>query len=210
MSSESATSGTARDTVFDVDVERLARVYAKAVLDASGKNQGDVVDELKTLVTEVLDKFPKMDSVFASALISIDEKLAMLDRLFASRLSETTLNFLKVMTKHGRLGYLRNVVQSAVVLWRERNNHVQVELQLAHALDSALHQEVLASLGSALNIDPDVTTKINPDLIAGFIVRVGDKVYDASVRTRLEKTRHAVIERAVETLQREPSLFKQS
>ena len=210
MTSQSANGDTTRETFFDVDVERLARVYAKAVLNAAGDSHDDVMDELRALVTDVLAKFPDLEEIFGSALVSMDEKLAMLDRLFGDRVSEATLNFLKVLTKHGRLGYLRAVVRSAEALWSERNKKVPMELQLAHKLDSKLHEEVVQSLRGTLGIDPVVTTKINPDLIGGFVVRVGDKVYDASARTRLEKTRQAIIERAVENIQSRPELFKQN
>ena len=214
MTSQSATEGSAREKVFDVKVERLARVYAQAALDAAGDGQGEVIDELRSLVADVLNKFPGLDEIFDSALISMDEKLAMLDRLFArqpsGQLSVTTLNFLKVLTRHGRLSYLRDVVRSAEALWSDRNSRVQLELQLAHPLDGKLHEEVIASLRDTLGIDPIVTTRIDPDLIGGFVVRVGDKVYDASARTQLEKTRHAIIEQAVEHIQSRPELFKQT
>ena len=209
MTSHSATSGTPRETVFDVDVERLARVYGQAVLDAAGDDQNGVIDELQALVVEVLDKFPDLEEVFASALVSMEEKLTLLDRLFDKRMSATGLSFLKVLTKHGRLGYLRHVVRHAGQLWSERSNRVPVNLQLAHELESTLHQEVVKSLSSALGVDPVVTTTINPELIAGFVVRVGDKVYDASARTRLEKTRQAIIERAIDAFQSQPDLFVQ-
>ena len=210
MTSQSATEGSAREKVFDVKVERLARVYAQAALDAAGDGQDEVMDELRSLVADVLNKFPSLDEIFDSALISIDEKLAMLDRLFARQLSATTLNFLKVLTKHGRLGCLRDVVRSAESLWSERNSRVQLELQLAHQLDDKLHEELIASLRDTLGIDPIVTTRIDADLIGGFVVRVGDKVYDASARTQLEKTRQAIIEQAVENIQSRPDLFKQT
>jgi len=214
MTSQSATEGSAREKVFDVKVERLARVYAQAALDAAGDGLDEVMDELRSLVADVLNKFPGLDEIFDSALISIDEKLAMLDRLFArqpsGQLSATTLNFLKVLTKHGRLGCLRDVVRSAEALWSDRNSRVQLELQLAHQLDDKLHEELIASLRDTLGIDPIVTTRIDADLIGGFVVRVGDKVYDASARTQLEKTRQAIIEQAVENIQSRPDLFKQT
>jgi F-type H+-transporting ATPase subunit delta len=214
MTSQSATEGSAREKVFDVKVERLARVYAQAALDAAGDGRDEVMDELRSLVADVLNKFPGLDEIFDSALISIDEKLAMLDRLFArqpsGQLSATTLNFLKVLTKHGRLGCLRDVVRSAEALWSDRNSRVQLELQLAHQLDDKLHEELIASLRDTLGIDPIVTTRIDADLIGGFVVRVGDKVYDASARTQLEKTRQAIIEQAVENIQSRPDLFKQT
>jgi len=201
-----------RETVFDVDVEKLARVYAQAALDAAaadpkGGGEDEVLDELQAAVTEVLDKFPEMEEVFGSALVSQDEKLGLLDRVFGSRVSKNTLSFLKVLTKHDRLGVLRQVVHVAGQLWEERSNRVPVQLELAIDPDASLHKEIVNSLRDSLGIEPIVRTKINPDLIAGFVVRVGDKVYDASTRTSLERSRQAMIERAIETIQNQPGQF---
>jgi len=198
---------TQRDSVFDVDVEKLARVYAQAALDAAGDSETEVLNELQAAVTEVLDKFPEMEEVFGSALVSQGEKLGMLDRVFGSRISATTLSFLKVLTQHDRLGLLRQVVRVAGQLGEQRSNRVPVQLELAIDLDASLHAEIVRSLRSSLGIEPVVTTKINPDLIAGFVVRVGDKVYDASTRTSLERSRQAMIDRAVEAIQNKPGQF---
>ena len=102
---------------------------------------------------------------------------------------------------------LRQVVRSAGQLWETRNNRVPVQLELAMDLDAALHAEVVDSLRNTLGIEPVVTTRINPDLIAGFVARVGDKVYDASTRAMLERSRQAMVMRAVEAIQGNPDQF---
>ena len=197
------------ETVLDVGVEKLARVYAQAALDAAGDKaaQDSLMDELRALVDDVLDKFPDLEQVFGSALVGLDEKLGMIDRVFGGRLSTTALSFLKVMASHGRLGILRQVVRSAGHLWEERSGRQAVELQLAQELDHSLQREIIDSLRKALGIEPVVTTKVNPDLLAGFVVRVGDKVYDASARTSFEQTRRAIVSKAVEAIQSRPEIF---
>lgn len=207
MTSTSATKDSSRESVFDVDVEKLATVYAQAALDAAGDKEDEVLEDLRGIVTEVLDPNPDMEQIFGSALVSIDEKLEMLDRLFGSRVADKTLSFLKVLTKHDRLGVLRQVVRVAGDLWEQRSNRVPVQLELAMELDSALQREIVSSLQKSLGIEPVVTTKINPDLIGGFVVRVGDKVYDASTRSSLERTRQAMITQAVEAIQSKPEQF---
>lgn len=207
MSNTSATKDASRETVFDVDVEKLAGVYAQAALDAAGDKEGEVLEELQTIVTQVLDSFPDIEQVFGSALVSMDEKLEMLDRLFSARVSETTLSFLKVLTKHDRLGVLRQVVRVAGQLWEKRSNRVPVQLETAIELDGSLQNEITNSLRGTLGVEPVITTKINPDLIAGFVVRVGDKVYDASTRASLERSRQSMITRAVEAIQSSPEQF---
>jgi len=212
MTSQSATNATAHDTVFDVDVEKLARVYAQAALDAAGDQaaQKELMDELRALVTEVLDKFPALEQVFSTALVSQDEKLRILDRLFGSQLSATALNVLKVMVQHDRLNILRQVVRSANQLWEERSGRLPVELQLAQEADASFEQEIVQAFHNFLGAEPKVRTVIDPELIAGFVVRVGDKVYDASVRTSFEKARQAMVGRAIDAIQSRPQQFMES
>jgi len=209
---DSAAAAKVRETVFDVDVEKLARVYAQAVLDAAGdvNAQTAVMKELEALVTDVLDQFPDFEELFASELISQDEKQAMIQRVFGGRLSDTALSFLKVMGDHSRLGLLRQVVRSAQAVWAERNKLRTVNVELAREASPPLLQEVVDALKKSLGIEPVVNTSVNPDLIAGFVVRVGDKVYDASARTSFERARSEMVARAIEAIQTRPDQFMQN
>jgi len=198
-----------RDTVFDVDAERLAGVYASAGLDAAGGigEQEQVVNELEAIVGEVLTLDSRMREIFASVLIAAEEKVSMLDRLFGGKVSTTTLNLLKVMARHKRLNLLRDVAKVSRKLWQDRSGRIPVELETANPLDAALEKEILVAFGDVLGADPIVTQRVNPDLIAGFVIRVGDRVYDGSIQTRLEKMRLNMIERAVDAIQRNPRQF---
>ncbi len=207
MAKASSQRDASRDTVFDVDTEKLARVYAQAALDAAGDQEDNVLEDLQAVVEEVLDKHPDLEQVFGSALVTQDEKMGMLDRLFGSRVSPSTLSFLKVLTKHGRLNVLRQVVRSAGQLWETRNNRIPVQVELALALDEGLHAELVNTLRESLGIEPIVTSSINPELIGGFVARIGDKVYDASTRATLERSRQAMVARAVEAIQGHPDQF---
>lgn len=197
-----------QDTVFDVDAERLAQVYAEAGLDAAGAPaaQETVVDELEG-VAEILRNDPRLGQVFATELISKDEKIELLDRVFSGRLSASTLTLLKVMARHKRLTLIREAAKMARKLWLARSGRVPVELETANDLAPELQQEILAAFGKVLGADPIVAHRVNPELIAGFVVRVGDRVYDGSVRTRLEKMRQNMIDRADEAIQRSPERF---
>jgi len=197
-----------QDTVFDVDAERLARVYAEAGLDAAGgiAEQESLVEELES-VADVLKQDRRLAQIIASELISKDEKIAMLDRLFGAKLSTATLNLLKVMARHKRLGLIRDAAKVARKMWFDRSGRVPVQLETANELDAVLEQEILTAFARVLGSDPIVTQWVNPDLIGGFVLRVGDRVYDGSVRTRLEHMRQGMINRAVEAIQRSPERF---
>ncbi len=205
MSNDSSQNGV-RDTVFDVDIEKLSKVYAQAVLDAAGEGEDSVVEELESIGSEVLDKFPDFQKVLSSALVSQDEKLALIDRVFGN-LSQTTISFLKVLTAHERLELLPQVVRSVAKLWKERSGKVPVEIELALETSDSLVEEMVQVLRKKFDMEPVVNTVINPELIAGFVVRIGDQVLDASARTSFEHARTAMVAHAVEAIQSHPDQF---
>lgn len=199
----------AHESVLDVDVEKLAKIYAQAGLDAAGDHnaQRGLIDELNAIHSEVLSKYRELEKVFDSALVAEHEKLGIIDRVFGQFLSPIALNLLKVMAMHGRLGILRYVIRAANRLWKRRCDQVTVTLELADELDSGLQQEIVSALSKALGCEPIVSVRINSDLIAGFVARVGDRIYDASTRTSLERARQAMVKNAVELIQRQPHHF---
>jgi F-type H+-transporting ATPase subunit delta len=205
------TNNAGQDTVFDVDVEKLSKVYAQAGLDAAGDSnaQQSLMDELNSVLTEVLAKFPDVEKIFSSALVSDEDKAGIIDRVFGKNLSPTALNFLKVIAKHGRLGILRSIIRSANGLWQQRKNQIAVTLELAHQIEDSLQQHMIDVIGQRLGKTPLVTVEINPELIGGFIVRAGDRVLDASVRTNLERARQEMVAKSIEVIQRTPEQFFQ-
>jgi F-type H+-transporting ATPase subunit delta len=196
---------------FDVTVEQLARVYAKAALDAAEvKGTAEIlVEELNELTTAVLDRFPQLESLLSTELISPDEKKQILNRTFSGRMTESSLGLLQVLAQHDRLVILREVIQSVQSLWEQRSGRVRVEVQFAVEPDPSLQQEVVTALKVLLQAEPIITTTLDPDLVAGFVVRVGDMVYDGSARTSLDRARQSMIARARESIHQQPGQFVQ-
>jgi F-type H+-transporting ATPase subunit delta len=84
---------------------------------------------------------------------------------------------------------------------------MRVEVEAALPVEPPLLAEIVAGLKRAFGAEPVVTTRVNPDLLAGFVVRIGDKVYDASARTGIERARQSMVARAIETIQSKPGQF---
>lgn len=197
------------DTVMDVTVEQLARVYALAFMNAAGKSKdaGGLVEELRSVVRDVLDGFPRLEQVFASSLVSQEQKEGLLGRVFGKTASQLVTDFLKVMSRHGRLELLRPVVRQVEKLHAERSGTTDVEVRVAAELNSTMQEELAAGLKRRLNTHPILNVKIDPSIVAGIVVRVGDRVFDGSLRTQLERARQAMIERATEQIETTPSRF---
>jgi F-type H+-transporting ATPase subunit delta len=197
------------ETVMDVTEEQVARVYALAFLGAIGTsaNATSQVEELDSFVGDVLDRFPKLEQALKSSLVADDEKEQMLGRIFGGKASKEVLNFLKVLSRHGRLGIVRLVSRIAKKLHATARGMTDVEIRVATPLDDALRGEIQMQLRKVLGTEPVLSVKVDPSLIAGMVVRVGDRVYDGSVHNQLERVRAAMIDRATEQIETRPESF---
>jgi len=194
---------------MDVTAERLARVYAEAFWNAASK-QADpaaALDELRAVVSDVLDKYPAFDAVLASALVDASEKVRLIDRVFGKQLSATSLNFLKVLSAHHRLELLRLVVKETQVLLRDHFGQVEVDVRVASEMDATLGAEVLERIRKHASREPILRITVDPELVGGIVIKVGDRVYDGSLRTRFEMARRSIIERASELIEAHPEHF---
>ena len=196
------------ETVLDVTAEQIARVYAQAFtgVAATSPNTAGLVEQVASLVG-VLDRSPRLEELFRSALISHEQKEQMLDRVFGRLASPAVLNFLKVLSAHGRLGLLRPIAHLVVKLDAQRRGLTDVEVRVARELADDIRNEIHDRIRRALNTEPVLHVSVDPDLIAGIWVRVGDRVYDGSVRTHLEHARRAMIDRATEIIETHPERF---
>ncbi len=197
------------DTVLDITAEQVAHVYAAALMGVAAKSPrvAGLVEEVGSLVDDVLDSFPDLEEVFRSAIVAHERKEQLIDEVFGGRASVEVLNFLKVLARHNRLGLLRPVARHVEKLYTERLGRTDVEVRVAAELDPALLAEIESQLREALGIEPVLHVTVDPELIAGLMVRVGDRVYDGSLSTQFDLARDAMIERAKERINTEPQAF---
>jgi F-type H+-transporting ATPase subunit delta len=200
------------DTVMDITVEQIARVYAQAFMAVAEKSAdtAGLVEEVASLVSDVLDVFPNLDEVFRSALVDHERKEKIVDEVLGGRASTEVIHFLKVLARRGRLGILRPIVRHVEKLHRQRQGRTDVEVRVAVELDEALRTDIERHLRQALGIEPVLHVTVDPSLIAGMMVRVGDRVYDGSLNTQLELACNAMIQRANDRIETQPQTFLQA
>ncbi len=198
-------------TVFDSEQQHVGQVYARALLSAAteAKSLDRVVDELESFVAEVLDKSPGLEFALANPKMSIDEKSSMLDRAFAKKMDPTLLKFLKVTCRRHRMNCIRAIQQSASEQRDVIAGRVQVSVTLSQPLDAAGLANLTTKLKSFLNRDVRLMTSVDPSILGGLIVRVGDTVYDGSVDGQLNVLRKSAGAKAESTVrQRSDALIR--
>lgn len=201
--SSPADSNSADKPATDIGAQRLARVYAQAILEAAEKAgcRDGVLDELRSLARDVLPKVPGAARLFASPRITAEEKGGMIDKICGDRVLPTTLHSLHVLARHDRLGMLAEVVDAAGRMADERDGLKRAEFVTAVPLDAAEREQVVADTAKALGLRLAPTFTVNPDVLGGLVVRVEDTVYDHSVATSLRRLGSSLKQRSIHEIQ---------
>jgi F-type H+-transporting ATPase subunit delta len=183
-------------TVFDETADEIARVYGEALRGAAEKagQVDEVLEELDAVHDLIVTKLPAFADLLGSNLQSVSDKDRLLSEAFDGRTTSTTAQFLRVLNRHGRIALLGPILRAAHASWDRRQNRHPVLVRSAVPLSEpeveALRRRLEASLGGT----PVLRMEVDPALIGGLVVRVGDDLYDNSVRNRLEQLRQRLIE----------------
>ena len=202
----------ASKTSVDTGQQYLAAVYAKALLGATERagNTEAVLEELEALLSEVFQRLPKLESALTSPRVGQEEKLRLLELAIGSRVSQSLLDFLKVLARRGRLDCLRAITRAARQQLNEIRGRVEVTLVTAEPLGEDSTRQAAERLQTALGQQIDLSTSVDPDLIGGAIVRVGDTIFDGSVINRLEQMRRTAHTNSAQKMRDELDRFATS
>ncbi len=189
--------------IADVGAQRIARVYAEALLNAAEQsNQVEAIaEEVDSLVQDVFRADPQFEAFLSSGAIGRHHKEAVLKSVFEGRASPLFLNFLLVLNHHERLELLRAIRVAFRSLLDERAHRIRVEVRSAVPLPDDQRERLAQELRATFHLEPVLVTQVDPDLLGGMTVRVGDWLFDGSVRTRLNNIRKEIIESSSHEIQ---------
>jgi len=196
-----ADSQSNSDTI-DAGRQHLGTVYAKALLGAAEKaGQADVVvEELESIVADVLAKLPQLEEALKSPRLTAEERLPMIEKAFGGRVSPTTLTFLKVVSNHGRLDCLRAIARAARKQLNVARGRVEVKVETAYPLSNPVRDRIANRLQELLGREVILNASVNEDLLGGLVVRVGDTIYDASLAARLKHIQQVALDHTKQSI----------
>lgn len=180
----------------------LAKTYASALLDLAEKAgiADEVAEELQS-IGELIESDADFAAFVDSPLITGRAKSESLEKIFSGQVSDLTLRFLRVLAEHDRSQLLRWLAQA---YQRERDNRagrIDVEITTAVTLDESQRSLLRGRLAGVMGGDVILHQQVDPDLIGGLVVRVGDTLFDGSIRQQLEQLREQVIARGSHEIQ---------
>ncbi len=189
--------------IWDVSARRIARVYAEALLNAAQKQgQADtVLEELDSLVKDVFNLDPRLEALFSGAAIGRHARADALAKVFQSRASDTFYRFLLVVNEHERLDLLRAILTEARDLHDERQRRLRVLVYSAVPISDEQKGAIEARVRERFELEPILVPILDPKLLGGLKIRVGDRQFDATVRARLDLLRQQLIARSSHEIQ---------
>ena len=165
----------------------IARVYAGAFLSAAGDKAAEGLEEFESFLADVLAANPEFASMLTSGLTNRDEKLGLIDRVVAPNCSEFFANTLRVLAQHERLDLLQEILAAATLEFEKQNGQQRVQVVSVKPLDEATLARVKERVAEAFGFEPIIEPQTDPSLIGGIVIRVGNSVYDGSLRTSLNQ-----------------------
>ncbi len=176
-----------RSVLEDPGTQAIANVYATSFMNAAGAQAGDRLEEFTSFVNDVLNANPEFRTILISGVANQDEQVQIIDRVVGPHGSEFFANYLKVLVKHERLGLLPQILEATQLEFEKRNGQQRVQVVSVTPLDDAALGRVREKIASAFSFDPIIENVTDPKLLGGLVIRVNNKVYDGSLRSRLNQ-----------------------
>jgi len=176
-----------------VAVAGVAKRYAQAAF-AVAKEHGQLEHwEQRLPALEALAEDAEVAEFVHNPAIPLEAKVQLIERLFPSEEDRFVRNLLILLLERGRWHQLRDVVEAFRQLLRESRGVLEVELVTAVPLEATELDQLRRELERRLQRPVQLHASVDPELLGGAVLRIGDEVFDASVRTQLTTLRRQLI-----------------
>jgi F-type H+-transporting ATPase subunit delta len=173
-------------------MEEIAQVYARSLFEVAQEH--DELDEVRDQIGQFADALGEsrdLQTFFFSPYFSTEEKKTGLDSVLEGA-DSTVQNFLALLIENHRMPALFRVRRELDRMWQDVNQLLPVQITSAVELDEAVTKQIGEEIGRQTGRKVELTSTVDPDVLGGIVVRVGNSILDASIRTRLERLRKQV------------------
>lgn len=165
--------------------------YAKSIFKlAIDRKELDAVSKDMHLLNQTISENRGLENLLSSPIIKSDKKGDILHEIFDNKLGTTTTAFLDLLVKKRREMHIPQIARQFVLLYLENNNIEEAVLTTPFPIDANFRKQITELiLKYSTNETVELEEKIDPELIGGFLLRFGDKQFDASILREIENLR---------------------
>ena len=168
---------------------KAASRYAKSLIDLS--TEQNALEEMRNdmvLIEQVIDQNSVLEAILQNPVIPLDKKYSILEEVFGKQVHAVTKSYLKLVVSKGRSAILFDTTKAFIRQYNSIKGIVTAEVSSATELTEANKAEITAVVKKEIGAkEVIIKEKINADLIGGFILKVGDRQFDASIAGSLNK-----------------------
>jgi ATP synthase F1 delta subunit len=173
-------------------MEEIAEVYARALFEAAVEaGELDEIQQQLSIWTDALAGNKNLQTFFFSPRFSSAEKKDAIRKIIEGG-NERFLNFLELLAERHRLPAIFRIRRAFDERWREEHKMLPVQVTSAVELDESLVRSIGDRIEERTGRRVELTSRVDPDIIGGLVLRVGNKVLDASIHGRLERLRRQI------------------
>lgn len=165
----------------------VEKVYSEAIFEL-GKERNklnEIYEEISAL-SNIFSENNDLLKILSSPIINNNEKQNVLDRLFNGRISEDVYNFISIVTKKGRMGYICNIVEEFKNKCNEYNGIIEVTVTTVKPLKTEQENRLKEKLSKSTGKKIILITKIDDSIMGGIKLNYGNTEMDSSVKSRLD------------------------
>lgn len=171
---------------------RAANRYAKSLLQfAIERNQEDGVYEDFVMVSDTIEKSRELELLLSSPIIKSPKKSEIINEIFSGKIGEISREFIEIIIRKKRENLLKEIADAYEERYRVFKHITVAEIKTASPLDDELRNQILSIVKGMTNDEIQLKELIDPSLLGGFILTVGDQQIDSSVKRRLNDYRQS-------------------
>jgi F-type H+-transporting ATPase subunit delta len=173
-----------------MSVTRIAERYATAILNtATAVGKAEVVDRDLQMILNTFKTSSELRAILRSPVVSPFHKKRIIEELWSKDIDPLTMDFLMIVIHKGRSAYLLEIVQAFDARYDTQQKLVRVDVTSAVTLDDAEKKSVLDALSKQTGKKALGTFHVNPELLGGVSIRIGDTIMDGTLKRQLEQLR---------------------
>ena len=176
------------------DIRKIKK-YANVLVSVSKSN--DMGDTAQGLISfkNILKEFPELRYLLSSKKVSIDNKIKSTKNIFSKYYNNITMEFILLLIENNDISIYNDILDKILVLIESKSNTKKINVTSHKEYSEQDQSEILSALKNKFNISDSSETNfdVDPKILGGIKVRIGNKIIDGSVSTKLKKIKQSLL-----------------
>ena len=173
---------------------RIANRYAKSLIGlAQQQNILDAVyNDMQSLLKTISENV-SLENLLKNPIVHSDKKMSILKQIFEKNFNKLSIDFFNIIVRKRRESFMKVIANSFINQYNDINKITRATVKTAVAISDATQKQIINFLQKESGMKVELKNIVEPELIGGMIVQMGDRMYDASIAGKLNQARKELL-----------------